>query len=117
MSGFSIDCGVTDVRVHGGRVVTPDCHLLYRCNRVACLKSKLSDRSIVIESIHSCEVLNREVRCVVLANKGVSVARVSNNNSFGITSAVVIDCSSNINKDFTIVLEEISALDVSSTGL
>jgi len=71
----------------------------------------------VIESIHSCEVFYWEVRCVVLANKSVGVARVSNNNSFGITRAVVIDRGSNIDKDFTVILEEISALDVSSTGL
>jgi len=64
----------------------------------------------VVESGHGSEVLSWEILSIMLADKSISVGWVSDNNGLGITSTVVINGFSNINKDLSIVLEEVSSL-------
>lgn len=53
----------------------------------------------------------------MLADKGICVSRVSNNNCFLITGTVVVDSFTNINKDLTVILEQITTFHSRSTGL
>ena len=107
---LSTDSSVSDIWIHGWRVVSPDSHLFDISHGRSSFQSELSKSSVVIESGHSCEVLSREVRSVSLANKRVSVGWVSDDDGLGITSTVVIDGLSNIDKDLSVILEKISAL-------
>jgi len=71
----------------------------------------------VVESGHGGEVLGGDVRSIVLANEGVGVGGVSNNDGLGITGAVVIDGLADIDEDLSVILEEIATLHAGSAGL
>jgi hypothetical protein len=71
----------------------------------------------VVESGHSSEVLNGNIGSVALADKSVGVSGVSNNDGLGISGAVVVDGLTNINKDLTVILEQIGTFHSGSSGL
>jgi len=98
-------------------VVSPDGHLLDVGNSVAGLEGELGQSAVVVESGHSCEVVNWDIRCVVRADKGVGVSGVADNNGLDISVAVIVDGLANIDEDFAVILEEISTFHSRSTGL
>lgn len=98
-------------------MVSPDGHLVDRGSDVSGLEGKLGEGSVVIESGHGSEVSGRDIGSVGLANKGVSVSGVSDNNGLGISGAVVVDGFTDINKDCAVVLEEISTFHSRATRL
>ena len=98
-------------------MVSPDGHFLNVSHLGSGLESDLSEGSVVIKSGHGSEVFSWETWGICLADKAVSVCWVSNNNSLGITRTVVINSLSNIDKDLSIVLEEISSLHSWSSWL
>lgn len=98
-------------------MVSPDGHLVDRGGDVSGLEGKLSEGSVVVESGHGSEVSGRDIGSVGLANKGISVSGVSDNNGLGISGAVVVDSLTDINKDCTVVLEEVSTLHSGATRL
>ena len=53
----------------------------------------------------------------MLADQGVSVGWVTDDDSFGIASAVIVDGFANIDEDFTVVLQEVSSLHTWAAGL
>jgi len=116
-SVLAIDGGVSDVRVHGRRVVSPDSHLVDRGDGVSCLEGKLGEGSVVVESGHGSEVLSWDIGSVVLADKTVGVGRVSDNNGLDITSSVVVDGLADIYEDLAVVLEEVSTFHTGASGL
>jgi hypothetical protein len=71
----------------------------------------------VVESGHGSEVLNGNIGSVALADKSVGVSGVSNNDGLGISGAVVVDGLTNINKDLTVILEQIGTFHSGSSGL
>lgn len=77
----------------------------------------MSQGSVVIKTGHGGEVFSWEIRGVVLADHSVGVGGVSNNDSLGITSAVVVDSFADVDENFTIILEEVSTFHAGTTGL
>ena len=98
-------------------MVSPDCHLLDLCHFGTSLESELSESSVVIKSCHGSEVLYWKIFGVILANERVGVGWVSNDNGLCVTSAVVVDSLTNIDKDLSVVLEQVSALHTWTTRL
>ena len=98
-------------------MVSPDCHLLDLCHFGTSLEGKLSESSVVIKSCHGSEVLYWKIFGVILANERVGVGWVSNDNGLCVTSAIVVDGLSNIDKDLSVVLEQVSALHTWTTRL
>ena len=113
----SVDLGVPDIRVHRGRVVSPDGHLLDVGDLAASLQSQLSQGAVVVKTGHCREVLGGEVGGVVLANESVGVCGVANDDRLAVTSRVVVDRLTDIHKDLAVVLEEISTLHAWASGL
>ena len=111
------DLGVSDIGVHGGRVVSPDGHLLDVGDLGVGLKSKLSEGSVVIKTGHGGEAGRGHVRSVVLADERVGVSGVADNDGLAIAGGVVVDGTANIDEDLAVVLEEISTLHAWATGL
>jgi len=111
------DLGVSDIGVHGGRVVTPDGHLLDVGDLGVGLKSKLSEGSVVIKTGHGGEAGRGHVRSVVLADERVGVGGVADDDGLAITGGVVVDGTANIDEDLAVVLKEISTLHSWATGL
>jgi len=117
LSGLAGDRAVTDIGVHGGRVVTPDGHFVDGSRGISGLEAKLGEGSVVVESGHGRKVLTRNVGGVVLADEGVGVSGVSNNNGLGISGGVVVDGLTYINEDLSVVLEEVTTFHSGATGL
>jgi hypothetical protein len=115
--GLSVDDGVSDIGVHGGRVVSPDGHLVDGGDGVTGLESELGEGSVVVESGHGGEVGNGDIGSVVLADEGVGVGGVSDNDGLDVTRSVVVDGLADVNKDLTVVLEEVSAFHTGASGL
>ena len=53
----------------------------------------------------------------MLADQGVGVGWVTDDDSFGIASAVIVDGFANIDEDFTVVLQEVGSLHTWAAGL
>ena len=64
----------------------------------------------MVESGHGGEVLSWEVWGVSLADQGVGVGWVADDNGFGIAGAVVIDGLADIDKDLAVVLQKVATL-------
>ena len=108
VGGFlSLHGGVANIRVHGGRVVSPEGQILHISDLGASLECDLCNGTVLVETGHGGEVSGGEIRRVVLSNEAISVGRVSNNDGFGVASAVIIDGLANVNEDLAVVLEEI----------
>jgi len=118
--GRSVDTGnlgVPDVGVHGGGVVAPDGHLLDVGGPRVGLKGQLGQGSVVIKTGHSSEAGGGEVRGIGLADEGVCVGWVSNNDSLAVTSGVIVDGLADRDENLAVVLEEISTLHTWATWL
>lgn len=98
-------------------MVSPDSHLLDGGHLRSSLESKLSESSVVVESCHCGKVFNWNIWCVALADKGVCVGWISNDNGLDITGTVIVDSFANIDKDLSVVLEQVSAFHTWSTRL
>lgn len=114
---LAVDDGVSDIGVHGGRVVSPDGHLLDGGGHVTGLEGELSEGSVVVESGHGGEVGNGNIGSVALADESVGVGGVSDNNGLDVTRGVVVDGLTDINEDLAVVLEEIGTLHSGASGL
>ena len=71
----------------------------------------------MVESGHGGEALGWEVWGVSLADQGVSVGRVADDDGFGITGAVVVDGFADIHEDLAVILEKVATLHTWSTRL
>ena len=71
----------------------------------------------MVESGHGGKALGWEVWGVSLADQGVSVGRVADDDGFGITGAVVIDGFADIHEDLAIILEKVATLHTWSARL
>jgi len=114
---LSANLAVSDIGVHGWRVVSPDGHLLDVGGTSTSLQGELGEGSVVIKTGHGSEVLGGKVGGIVLADESVGVSGVTDDDGLGITGAVVVDSLANIDEDSTVVLEEITSLHTLSTGL
>lgn len=117
LGSLSGNLGVSDVWVHGWRVVSPDSHVLDVGHLGSGLEGELGECSVVIESGHGGEVLSWKIWGVVLADEGVGVGWVSNNDGPAVTGGVVVDGLANIDKDLAVVLEEVTSLHTWATWL
>jgi len=116
-SSNTADRAVPDVGVHSGGVVAPDGHLLDVGDLGVGHESKLGQSSVVIKTGHGCEGRGWEIRSIVLADKGVRVGGVADDDRLAVTGGVIIDSFADINEDRTVVLEEISALHTGAARL
>lgn len=114
---FSLHGGVSDIGVHRWRVVAPDGKILNVGNLGAGLEGELGDCSVVVETGHSRKGAHWEVLSVVLTDQGVCVSGVADNDSFDITSTMVVDGLANIDENLAVVFEEVSTLHAWATGL
>ena len=114
---LSLHGGVSDIGVHCWRVVAPDGKILNVGNLGAGLESELGDGSVVIETGHGREGAHWEVLSVVLADQGVGVSGVADDDSLDITSTMVVDGLANIDENLAVVLEEVSTFHAWATGL
>lgn len=116
-SGLASDGSVADVGVHRGGVVAPDGHLLDVGDLGVGLEGKLGQGTVVVKTGHGGEVLSGDAGGVVLADHGVGVGRVADDDGLGVPLAVVVDCLTGVDEDLAVVLEEVSALHARATGL
>jgi len=98
-------------------VVSPEGQVLHIGDLGASLEGDLRDGTVLVETSHGGEVGSREIGCVVLSNEAVRVGRVSNDDSFGVASTVIVDGLANVDKDLAVVLKQISTLHSGATGL
>ena len=111
------DLGVSDIGVHGGRVVSPDGHLLDVSHLGVSLESKLSESSVVVKTGHSGEAGSGKIGGVVLADKRVGVGGVADDDGLAVAGSVVVNGLADIDEDSAIVLEKVSTLHTWATGL
>ena len=109
--------GVADIRVHGRRVVSPDSHLLDVGGPGASLESELSQSSVVVETGHGSEAGGGEIGSVGLADEGVGVGGVADDDSLAVTGGVVVDGLADIDEDSAVVLEKVTTLHTRATRL
>lgn len=98
-------------------MVSPDGHLLDGGHGGAGLEGELGSGSVVVEAGHGGEVAGGDVGGVVLADHGVGVGGVADNDGLDVAGRVVVDGLANIDEDLAVVLEEVSTLHAGSTGL
>lgn len=98
-------------------MVAPDSHLLDVGDLGSSLESKLGKSSVVIETSHGSEVLSGDAGSVVLADHGVSVGGVTDDDGLAGTLGVVVDGLTGVNEDLAVVFEEIGTFHTRSTGL
>ena len=111
------DGAIPDIGVHRGRVVTPNGHLLDISDLGAGLKSELGEGTVVIKAGHGSEGRSGKIGSVVLADQGVGVSGVADDDGLDITRSVVVDSLADINEDSTVVLQQIATLHARSTRL
>lgn len=114
---LSVDNGVADIWVHGWGVVAPDGHLLDVGDLGVGLESKLGKSSVVVKSGHGSEVLSWDIWSVVLADHGVSVGWVTDNDGAAVSLGIVVDGLTGVNENLAVVLEEIGTLHTWATWL
>jgi len=71
----------------------------------------------VVESGHGSEGGGGKVRSVVLADEGVGVGGVADNDGLAVTGGVVVDGLADIDEDSAVVLKEVSTLHTRATRL
>ena len=71
----------------------------------------------MIKTGHGGEGRGGEIGSIVLADKGVRVGGVADDDRLAVTGGVIIDSFADINEDRTVVLEEISALHTGAARL
>lgn len=98
-------------------MVSPDGHLLDGGDGITGLEGELSEGSVVIKSGHGSEVGNGNIGSVALADEGVGVGGVSDNDGLDVTRGVVVDGLTDIDENFTIVLEEVGTFHTGTSGL
>ena len=98
-------------------MVSPDSHLLDFSHFGSSFECKLGESSVMVKSCHCSEVLNWKIWCVVLANKRVCVGWISNNNGLCVTGTVIVDSLANIDKDLSVVFEQVCTFHTWSTRL
>lgn len=98
-------------------MVTPDGELLDVSDFGACLKSKLSDSSVVIKTSHSSEVFNWNAWSVVLADHCVCVGWVTYDDGLSGTLGVVVDSFTSGDEDLSVVFEEVGTFHTWSARL
>jgi len=114
---LSLDSGVSDIGVHGWRVVAPDGEVFDVGNLGTGLKSELGDGSVVIEAGHGRERVDWQILGIVLADQSVGVSGVADNDGFDITGAVIVDGLSNVDENLAVILEQVSTLHAWAAGL
>lgn len=98
-------------------MVAPNSHLLNVGDLGVGLESKLGKSSVVIEASHGGEVLSWDFWGIVLANHGVGVGWVTNNDGLNVTAGVVVDSFTSVNENLSVVLKEIGTLHSRTTWL
>lgn len=114
---LSVDDGVVDVWVHGGRVVTPDGELLDIIDMSVSFMGKLVEGSVVVQSGHGSEVLLWDVLGIVGSDQAVGVGWVTDNDDLDVSVGVVVDGSTSIDEDLSVVLEEVTSFHTWSSWL
>jgi len=71
----------------------------------------------MIKTSHGSEVLGWDARGVVLADHGVGVGWVSDDDGLAGALSVVVDCFTSVDEDLAVVLQEVSTFHTRSTGL
>jgi len=71
----------------------------------------------VVETGHGSEGGGGKVRSVVLADEGVGVGGVADNDGLAVTGGVVVDGLADIDEDSAVVLKEVSTLHTRATRL
>jgi len=115
--GLTLDGGEVDIRVHSGRVVTPDGELLDFFDVSTGLFGQLSEGSVVIQSGHGSEVFLRDVLSIVGSDQAVGVSGVTDNDDLDVSVGVVVEGSTGIDEDLTVVLQEVTSFHTRSSGL
>ena len=71
----------------------------------------------MIETSHSSEVFSWDTWGVVLADHSVSVGGIADNNGFDSAFSIVVDCFTLVDKDLSVILEEVGTFHTRSTWL
>ena len=71
----------------------------------------------MIETSHSSEVFSWDAWGVVLADHSVSVGGIADNNGFDSAFSIVVDCFTLVDKDLSVILEEVGTFHTRSAGL
>lgn len=79
--------------------------------------SQLVESSIMVKTGHGSEVLSRDILTMVLKDKAVGVARVTNYDDLDVTTGIVVDVLTGFDEDLSIILEEIASFHARSSGL
>ena len=111
------DLGVPDIGVHRGRVVSPDGHLLDVGDLGVGLEGELSEGSVVVKTGHGGESRGGKIGSVLLADEGVGVGGVADNDGLAVTGGVVVDGLADVDEDSAVVLKEITTLHTWAAGL
>ena len=116
-SRFSSAGSVSNIWVHGWRVVSPNGKLLDILNLGSGLESKLGHSSVLIKSSHGSELVGVDTLGVVLEDEAVGVGWVSNNDSLAVSLGVISHSFSYINKDFSVLGQKVRSLHTWSSWL
>ena len=74
-------------------------------------QSQLHHGTVLVNASHRGEVFGRHIRCRVLANQRIGVARVAHDDSLAIAHGVVVDGSPLVIENLCIVRQQINTLD------
>jgi len=114
---LALDGGEVDIGVHSGRVVTPDGELLDFFDVGTSLFGQLSEGSVVIQSGHGSEVFFGDVLSIVRSDQAVGVGGVTDDDDLDVSVGVVVEGSTGINEDLTVILQEVTSFHTRSSGL
>jgi hypothetical protein len=113
---LSTNGGVVNIRVLGGRVVSPNVEVDNILNSSSSALSNLADSSVLIESSQSGEVSLGDGRGVLRSDESVGVGRVSNNTDLASLLGNSVHSGSLSLEDLGVGLEEISSFHSGTSG-
>ena len=114
---LTLNGGVVDIRVHSGRVVTPDGEVVNIADVGVGLFGQLVEGSVVVQSGHGSEVFLGDVLGIMGSDQAVGVSGVTDNQDLDVSAGVVVDGSTGIDEDLTVVLQEVTSFHTGSSGL
>ena len=98
-------------------MVAPDGELLDVGDFRAGLESELSEGAVVVKTSHSGEVLSWNAGGIVLADHGVGVGWVADDNSLCGALSVIVDCFTSVDEDLAVIFEEVGTFHSWAAGL
>jgi len=117
LGGLAVDLGKVDVRVLGGRVVSPHGEVLDVSYLGTGLLSELRETTVVVESHHSVDVSGVDLRGKVRGDHSVGVGGVSDDENLDVLVGVVVEGLTLSVEDLGVSLQQISSLHTLGTGL